>query len=187
MGTVAVLKDVILAFPNLVVPRSFPGGRPKFEAKFVFAPDSEASRMARAAIVQAARNKWPDDDQDRLFQELRQMSEDGRLPYHKKPRVDRSGAVYPIFVDRHFVSASAIVQPALLGRNREPLADDVAAVLLKHGAIVNAKVDFWAGDKFERRVNAGIIAVQFVDNRPDSVARQNVTQQDLESVAGVDL
>lgn len=64
----AFTQPVILTFPNLFTPKAFkgkggqPNGEAKYSANFMFAPDHPDLPAYKAALVAAAKQRWPSRD-----------------------------------------------------------------------------------------------------------------------------
>ena len=149
------LDNVRLAFPALFKPKAFAGNEDaaKYSATFLIPKtDEKTIQKIKAEIVIIAKNKWADKSKqvlDVLLQQGRTCLRDG----------DDKGD-YDGFSDCFYVSASNAAKPIVLGRDKQPLAEDSGKP--HAGCMVNASIEVWAQDnKFGKRINASLRGVQF--------------------------
>lgn len=142
------LTNVRLSFPDLFVPKAVqPGAEPKYSASFLLDKTNDAAQIdaIRKAMFGVATEKWGTKIPPSLKKCLHEGSEktyDGYGP------------------ENMFLSASATVRPAVIDRNRAPLAKDDGRPYA--GCLVNVVVRLWAQDnQFGKRINAQLQGVQF--------------------------
>lgn len=142
------LVNVRLSFPQLFEAKAFQGGTPKFSAVFLLDKKNHASKIAeiKAAMEACAKEKWPKKLPPGLKYGLRDGSE----------KEDTDGYGEGVM----FFSASSQKRIPVVDRDLSPLSagDDRPYA----GCYVNATVNVWAQDnEFGKRVNFGLVAVQF--------------------------
>lgn len=164
---------------------------PKFKVVALFPKDSEATAVARAALLAAATELWGPNAQNVVAN----ISANSKAVRDGNSKIDDGGNVRPEFKDQLFISASnkqrpQIVAPKLLnnqfvtitedGRgmvNGLDVTDQLGYVLKApyRGCFVNLKVQFVAGKAFKaasgemipNQVYAKLEAIQFVrDGEP---------------------
>lgn len=143
------LRNVRLSFPHLFKPHSMEEGQEaKYSAAFLLDPTVNAAEIAtlKTAINHVAKMEWKDKIPAGVKPCLRDGNEKAELDgYEGTMFVPSSSKRKPVVVDEH-------VQD-LYEADGKPYA----------GCYVNATVRLWAQDnKFGKRVNAELLAIQFV-------------------------
>lgn len=149
------LKNARLAFPNLFQARpSQDGGKAKFGASLILAPDNPAIKELNAAFTKIAREKWADKG-DTILKGLKAQD---RLCLHD----GATKAQYQGFEGNMFVSANSDIRPSVFDRNKVPLVETDGKPY--SGCYVNASIELWAQDSkaYGKRINAQLRGVQFV-------------------------
>lgn len=160
-----LLENVRLAFPALFEPRAVQDGTPRFSACFIIDPKSKAAAAVKDAIRKVAAEKWGAQGES----VLKKLVADKRVAYKTEPRTNKDGEVYAGFEGMDSLNASNKVRPAVVDRNRVPLAPADGRPYA--GCYVNAMVDIWAQDSARpglgRRINCTLMGVQFLaDGEP---------------------
>lgn len=179
MGRI-VLKDVRLAFPDIWKPGdALPGSTsgPKFGAQLIFAPDSEAAKIAQAALLSAATEKWGQQAQA----VLQELGKDKKFLRRGDSNLAKDGTVRQGFAGMLYAAAKNKVQPAIIARN---FVNGQPVFLTEHGqgmqnnrviegqsfkvpyggCYVNATIDVYPHDKVGqgKGVFASLIGLQFL-------------------------
>jgi hypothetical protein len=150
-----LIKNARLAFPNLWQPRAATdGGKAKYGASLIIAPDNPAVKELNAAFPKLAKEKWADKGEV-ILKGLRAQD---RLCLHD----GATKAQYQGFEGNLFVSANSDVRPSIFDRNRIPLQPDDGKPY--SGCYVNASIELWPQDHkaHGKRINAQLRGVQFV-------------------------
>lgn len=145
------LKNVRLSFPALFEPKAFQGGKPKFSAVFLLDKKTHALKIEeiKQAMDAVAKEKWPKKLPSGLKLGLREGSE--------KEDMDGYGDGVMFF------SASSQKKIPVVDCDLSPLGAGDSKPYA--GCYVNATVNVWAQDnEFGKRVNFGLVAVQFSKN-----------------------
>lgn len=152
------IRGVRLAFPAIFEKKAIGDGEPAYGGKFIIPPDHAQIAEIDAAIVAAAKAKWP----DKWEQILSLLREEKKVAFVKGPYRNKNGEVYDGFEGMFHISArSADAQPTAFDSANNPTTKD--AGLLYGGAFVDAAVEFWAQDnKWGRRLNCTPRGVRFV-------------------------
>ena len=146
-----ILKDVRLSFPQLWEPRAFrEDQKPRYEASFILDVDDPQIEGIEAAIEEVKEEQWPKGAPRRLEVCLKDGEEkdyDGYGP----------GVM--------FVSSASYNKPAVVDRRKRDLTERDG--IPYGGCFVNCHITIWAQDnQFGKRVNAGLVAVQFLRDGP---------------------
>ena len=181
---IVILPNVRLAFfygwrPS--DPRNGTDGKPipgKYGAQGIWAPGSEADKMARAAFMEAATAKWGPN----AGNVVRSLSKDKKCLRVGNEMLLKDGSIRPGFEGMFYIasynqSPPAIAahklfngKPVLIGEDGRSYQDgkpiEVPFEVIKPygGCYVNLKVDIYAMDKpgQGKSVNATFLAVQYV-------------------------
>lgn len=150
-----VLKKVRIAFSQgLWIPSAMEEGQEKkFSSTFLFAKDHPAVKQLSEAIQQVAAEKW----NEKAKGVLTELKAGGKLCL-------RDGDVKASmegFAGNMFVSASNRARPTVLDQSKHPLTQQDGKIY--SGCYVNVSLDVWPQDhnKYGKRVNASLLAVQF--------------------------
>lgn len=159
MATRIMLKNVVLAFPDLAEPQSFGEGEPAYGAKFPIKPNSEQQKAIEAAVLAEAKEAW----KDKADSVLKMLEEDGKVAFTKKVyRSKKTGEPYQGFDGMHYLSTrNAKTQPSVYDQYGEEVSSkgDVERKAFS-GAVVNASLEIWAQDnKWGRRINCSLRGV----------------------------
>ena len=131
-----MLKDVQISYPHLFEKANFNGVEGKYSAKFIIKNDSENMKLILEKIKE-------------LFSEHEKIS-----PERTCFRADKQNTGDFIF------SASNNSRPLVLDRKKNAITKDDELILA--GIYVNGLVSLWWQDnKFGKRLNANLHAVQF--------------------------
>lgn len=152
MSDTIIVKNVRISFPSLFTKPVINGQEGKFGAKFILDPESN-----KAAIR---------DLESRIAVLVRDKLKNIKLPSEKKCLRSGDDMARPEYEVSMVLSASNKVRPVVIDKRGQPLSEEDG--LIYSGCRVNAKVDLWAQDnKFGKRINATLIAVQFqADDEP---------------------
>ena len=143
------LRNVRLSFPHLFKPHAMEDGQePKYSAAFLMDPQINAADIAniKAAINHVANVEWK-----------------GKIPAGVKPclRDGNDKADLDGYEGMMFVSASNKRAPVVVDEQVQPL--NITDNKPYAGCYVNCTLRIWAQDnKFGKRVNASLEAIQFV-------------------------
>lgn len=156
MATVNVM-NARLAFPHLFEAQASQDGKPKFNANFIFAPDSATSKELEAAVQAVAVEKWG----PKSAAVLEKLRKEGRICFHPYAKTNSNGEVYDGFADMFHLTGSNDSRPLVVDRDKTPLTQSDGRPYA--GCFVNAGIDLWAQDNaYGKRINATLRWVQFV-------------------------
>ena len=157
------LNGVRIAFAKLFVAQrigSDPTSKPNYGAAFVIPPKDPVVKELDAALVTLAKEKW----KDKAATTLQLLIDQGRVCFLHRPKVNSSGEVYDGFEGMFHLNSSRGEdkgRPLVIDQTKSPLTQ--ADGKPYSGCYVNATVELWAQDNsFGRRINATLLAVQFV-------------------------
>lgn len=149
-----LIKNVKLSYPNLMEPYVDQAGKAgKYSAKFLLPQDThKAEIQALNGIIGKM-----------AMEKFKQRPAAGNAFLRNGEMTGKDEDV-PFFI----VSASEKVRPACYARDgKTVITKENAAELLYAGAIVSVLVTPWAQDnKFGKKINANLLAVQFVNHGP---------------------
>lgn len=171
-----LLKNVILSYPNLFEPfkgrTAKPEDKAKYSAKFLLSKDTHKADIQKLGkhivemCVKEFKSKLPS---DKIF--LRNGETTGK---------DED---VPFFI----VSASETLRPVVYGREGPkgpPVSKEDADTKAYAGCIVNALIQPWTqNNTFGKRVNANLLAVQFVKDGKRMGRAQVDTSGDFEDIS----
>lgn len=176
------LANVRIAFPELFTAKaSNDGGKPKFSAAFLFAPDHPCVAKIKAAMAEVAKEKWG----AKADQVMKALTAADKMALHDGD----NKADYAGYEGNLFVNASNATRPTVLNRDKSPLAEKDGVIY--SGCYVNAIIECWAQDHkdFGKRVNATLSGVQFFkdgDAFSGGRAAGEDEFEDLDDAAGAD-
>lgn len=151
------LRNVRLSFPCLFEPRAMEGGTPKFSAAFLLRKKEDAAQ------IKAIR--------DAIETHFKSKNKGAKLPAAKVCLRDGSEKEFDGYGDDiMYVSASSAKRPLVVDIDNSALSAPDGKPYA--GCYVNANIDVWWQDnKYGKRVNASLRAVQFVrDGEPFGAA-----------------
>ena len=184
---IVILPNVRLAFfhgwrPS--DPRNGTDGKPipgKYGAQGIWAPGSEADKMARAAFMEAATAKWGPN----AGNVVRSLSKDKKCLRVGNEMLTKDGSIRDGYADMFYIasynqSPPAIAahklfngKPVLIGedgrgyQNGQPIEVPFEIVKPYGGCYVNLHVEIWAQDNsFGRRINCSVLGVMFAGDGP---------------------
>lgn len=185
-----ILKGLRAAWLDIFKPgEGMNGGAPKFKFTGLMEPESEALKIGKAAMLEAATKLWGAANAANM---IRSMAANSRAIRDGNDKMSDDGTVRPEYANMFFISASnkADKKPQIVtqkkhnnqfvtiteaGRgmvNGMDVTDELGyeVIVPYRGCYVNAKVEFVAGKSFKgsdgqiipNQVFARIIAVQYV-------------------------
>lgn len=162
------LTGVRLSFPHLFQPHAMEEGQEKkYSAIFLLDDKAHATLITKVqkTIDQLALDFW------KKKVPFKQCLRDGN------EKADKDG-----FGDGvHFISASRKTRPAVVDRQVNPLTEEDGVIYA--GCYVNATIRLWVQDnKFGRRVNAELRAVQFVKDGDSFGAAPVKAEEEFDAV-----
>jgi len=152
------IKGVRLAFPAIFVPQAVGDGEPAYGAKLIIPPNHPQVAAIRAAIDEAAKEKW----NDKAPSVLKLLQSDKKVAWVESPYLDKNGEPYDGFEGMYHLSTrSAKVKPSAYAAKNVELKTEDGTIYA--GCVVDAAVEFYAQDnKWGRRVNCGLRGVRFI-------------------------
>ena len=150
-----VIKNARLSFNSIFNAESRFEGEPKFSAMMILDPKSEEGKANLANIKSVIRQ---------LEQEKLKGKE---LPIDKLPLQDGNNddgeGKYTGWQDQIIVSAASKNRPVVVGRKRQPVAEQDAEDVPYSGCYVNVVVDAWAMDhqSWGQRIIFELKAIQY--------------------------
>ena len=169
------LTNVRLSFPDLFTPRAIDDGEPRYSAAFILPPDHPQLPEIRAALKQAAIDKWA----ARGAAQYAALEATDKLCLH-----NGSTKAYDGYDGNFFISAASPEDkpPLVLGPDRRPLEKSSGKPYA--GCYVNAVVEIWAQDnKFGKRINASLKGVQFARDGDAFSGSPAATVDDFEDIS----
>jgi len=168
------LNNVRLSFPSLFRKAVFGGDETKYEATFLMGKEEHAAVIAEIEAGMAAVSK---------------EKHKGKLPPADKLCLKDGDTIdYDGYAGNMSIKASSPKRPMVIGTDRAPLTEDDGKPYA--GCYVNAIIELWGQDnQYGKRVNANVLAVQFVkDGEPfgDGVSASIDDFDDVEPVADMD-
>lgn len=148
--------DARLSFPHLFEPQRDENGKnPKYNGIFIMAKDNPAIAEITAEIKRVAQEKWP----QKHAEILQSLKASGKLCL----RNGDTKAQYEGFEGNIYISASNKIPIKVFNRNGEMITEGCEGSPYA-GCYVNVSVELWVQDnqKFGKRINASLRAVQFV-------------------------
>lgn len=178
MGRI-LLKNVRLSFPDLfkpgAPPKDNPLAPPKYGAQLIFAPDSDAGKIAQAEYSRVATEEWGAN----VAAVLAEFGKNQKCLRRGDSNLDNAGAVRAGYAGMLFISARNKQRPAVIARNfhngqpvyldedgtarqnNQIIVPPFAVKVPYGGAFVNATVDIYSSKKNSGGVFASLIGVQF--------------------------
>ena len=150
---VIALKNVRLSFARLFKPKAFQEGQdPRYEATFLLDP-SNADHAATISTIRAQAKK--------MIEDGGYDAEDFKLCFGKGDKKKYDG-----YKGMIYVSTNNRTRPTVVTRNRTPVQEGEPEAPYS-GCYVNGSITLWLQDnKFGKRINANLRAVQFVKDGP---------------------
>lgn len=206
---IVILPNVRLAFANLWRPgkdRAAADGntiKGKYGAQGIWAPGSDADKIARQAFMEAATAKWGQNG----VNVIRALSKDKKALRVGNEMLDKSGAIRDGYKDMFYIAAYNAAPPAIAAHklfNGKPVligedgrayqngvAIDVPFEIFKPyaGCYVNLKVDIYAMDSAPpqgKSINATLLGVQYAGKGDAFGSGGPGTADGFGDVAGVD-
>lgn len=155
------LMNVRLAFPKLFKAEAIgkDADNRYYSCACPIVPDSENHKALNAAILEAAKTKWPD-KWEAILKVIRSKDD---ISFHEKELVSSEGEVYDGFQGMHNLNAGRNEEkgpPLVVNRDGTPLS--AASGKPYAGCWVNLSVEIWAQDNSNgKRINATLRGVQF--------------------------
>lgn len=163
------LENVRLSFPHLFKPHAMEEGQePKFSATFLLDNEKHAALIERIekTIERIALDHW------KKKMSFKKCIRDG----NEKADLDGYGDGIT------FISAARKTRPAVVNRDVTPLTEEDGVIY--SGCYVNATVRLWVQDnKWGKRVNAELRAVQFVKDGESFGAGKVNAEEEFEAVS----
>ena len=182
-----ILKNVRLQWADLFKPgEGMNGGAPKYKVVALFAKDSDAYKVAAAAILDAARGLWGDN----AANVVKGIAANSKAVRDGNAKMNDKGEVREEFKDMYFISSANKQKPQVIAQKRHNnefvTIDESGAGLVRgmdvtselgypitvpyRGCYVNLKVTMVAGKSFKggdgqiipNQVYAKLEAVQFL-------------------------
>lgn len=189
-----ILKGLRAAWLDIFKPgEGMNGGAPKYKFTGIMEPDSEALKLAKAAMLDAAKQLWGANAEN----VVRSLTANSKAIRKGDDKVSDDGSVRPEYAGKFYISASnkADKKPQIVGPKKHngqfvtitehgrglvnglDVTDELGwpVTVPYRGCYVNAKVEFVAGKSFKgsdgqvipNQVFARIHAIQFVgDGEP---------------------
>ena len=144
----------VISFPAVFQPKAVNDGSPRYGCNILLEPDDPQVKEIKAAILEAAREKWG----QKAEKVVKQLEKQDRLCLHDGDTKDYAG-----YEGKVFLSCASKIRPTVVDRRRNPISEEDG--LIYAGAVVNVLADIWAQDNsYGKRVNAGLAGVQFVEH-----------------------
>ncbi len=169
------LGNVRISFPTLWNPEKVgDDDKPAFSASFLIAPGSEHEKIIRAAIKEAADEKW----KAKANQMLTALEKADKTCLH-----DGNTKPYDGFENMLYVSARNAVRPLVIDADKSQLTESDGRPYA--GCYVNASLEVWAQDnKYGKRVNATLLGVQFYRDGEAFGGSRTGSADDFDDVSG---
>lgn len=166
---VVILKNVRLSYPDLWKPGKpmNEGDTPKYGGQFIFAENSEAATVAKAALTAAAQEVFGANWQAIVGA----MEKSKKCLRRGNDNLTKDGAIRDGYADNLYVVARNKVQPLIIGPRRDASGNfptlTEAGGKPYGGCYVNVKVDIKAmkaKEKIPNQIYASLLTVQFVSD-----------------------
>ena len=156
MAIQILLKNVVLAFPNLAEPKAFGDGEPAYGAKFPIEPNSENSKLIEDAILAVAKEEFG----EKADAILAKLVESKKVAYTRREYAsEKTGEVYAGFEKMFYLGTrNSKVQPSVYDEYKEQIVShgDITRKAYS-GAVVDASVEIWAqNNKWGPRINCSL-------------------------------
>ena len=164
-----ILKNVRLSYPHLFKAwAKNEGEKAKFSARFLL------DKATHAADIKALREH---------LNKLQLEAFKGKIPADKLFLRDGAGSEKPEQENTWTVSASEDRKPSVLNRDKSRVDEEDDIVYA--GCYVNAMIRSWAqNNKYGKRLNANLLAVQFVKDGERFGAERPDAEEAFEEVSG---
>jgi len=154
------IENVRLSFPSLLEPSQFnEKADPVFKAYFLIAKDDPQVKLIKAAMLEAANERWGENGKKRLsvlFKKGDTCLRDG------DEKVNRDDEVLDGYGGCYYIRANNAVQPLLLDRNENEIDKLKGKDIPYAGCFVHTVLNVWAQDSHNSiRVNAKLLGVMF--------------------------
>lgn len=167
-----VLREVILSFPQLFVPKQILGqGDPKYGACFLIDPNTQSDQLdAIVRAIEAAANSekgWPKGE----WKAKRALKDDA--VFHWPLSKGEARGHVNGYLGRYYVNAKSNEKPGVVDQSVQPVLD---ASKIYPGLIVNASISFFPYKIPRWGVGCGLNGIQIVRDgerlggRPDPTA-----------------
>jgi hypothetical protein len=157
--TKVVLKNVRLSFPSLSEPASFDGQQGKYEATFLIDKETQVDQKVQI--------------HEKILRLL--AGKPFQISAEKLCLKDGDHVSYRDYQGKWAIKASNARMPKCVDQRKNTMSPDE----LYAGCKVNAVIDLWLQDnKYGRRINANLYAVQFVEHGEALGARANTNPLD---------
>lgn len=159
-----IVKNVILSYPHLFEPWGMAGSKAKYSAKFLLPRDERKDDI----------NKILSYLQSLAVEKFKQKCAATNL-FLRDGQLTGKDDDAPFFS----ISASDTHRPQVVDRDRSVLYPEDADEKMYPGAIVNVHIKPWVQDnQYGRKVNANLLAVQFVRDGERLAAARSVDPND---------
>lgn len=156
------VNNVRGAFLSLFQPQAIEGGEPKYNGKFILAPDHPQVKQLDDAMLAVAEAKWPGKGKA-IFDKLTKTGKPKNIEvaFVHDDYVNASGETFDGFEGMFYLSASNKVRPLVIDRDRTPLTAQDGRPY--SGCYMNVQIELWAQDnKYGKAIRAELKGVQFV-------------------------
>ena len=157
------IENVRLSFPSLLEPSQFNDkAAAVFKADFLIAKDDPQVKLLKAAMLEAANDRWGENGKKRLgvlFKKGDTCLRDG------DEKVNREGDVLDGYEGCYYIRANNAVQPLLLDRHENEINKLKGRDIPYAGCYVHTMLNVWAQDSHGSiRVNAKLLGVMFAED-----------------------
>lgn len=178
-----IIKTVRLSFPTLFTPQEFKqgDGKPRWSATFLVEPGSDADKLIRAKIIEAAKKEWPKDWEKKLKACEGQGNKYCYIDGDTKS-YDGYAGVWALSSHRAAkIKGNANTPPLIVGKNPQVvLAADSGKPYA--GCYVNAKVSIYCQSGENPGVRCSFSVVQFAKDG-DAFSTSTPKADDLEDLS----
>ena len=149
--------------------------QPKYGAAFLFPKNHPCLKDISAAVIVAAKKRWG----EKADEMLKMLKAGDRLPVHSGDAKATSAG----YAGNLYLNAGNKIRPLVLDSNRAPLT--ISDGKPYSGCYVNVIVEIWAQDnKHGKRVNASLLAVQFVRDGERLAGGSVASADDFQEIPG---
>lgn len=157
------IRDCRLSFPNIVKPKAYEGGVPKFSAAFLLTSDNPDWALFMTMVKRLATEKWAENTTNIMAM----IKGDKRQRCYGigSDKLDAKGSVYAGYDEPNimYISGSDEAQPQIYGADGSPMPPMNANQKLVGGNYVSAIVRPWMQDnKFGKAIRASFVGVQYL-------------------------
>jgi len=173
------LERVLLRFADVFVAKKYKdqAGSERFSATLLMPLGGPQAKIMEKSMLRAMEEAHGPEKAQKLLEKLMRS---GSVPYSAEPRTNKNGDVYDGYEGMASVSAHNKERPQLFDQDaKTPLVQ--ADGRPYEGSIVTALLDVYYDRRFDR-INAKVLALQFIGDGPRFSSQATFEEGDFEPV-----